>query len=150
MVSRITTLTLLLLVLLGSCYVSFLVGRETAKPSLTKALVGNFAAGPIVDLVTGALYDAKIVVDRARLDVCLDDSRKLEEANRDLSSRLGTFESRLRSAQQSNLEIRESLQKSYDTTKKLSERLYNTTCYEWANTEVCPALRGRLRSAQKP
>lgn len=144
--TKIVTALLLAAFFVGSCYFSFLVGRETAKPSLAKALVSNFASGPIVDLVTGALYDAKDIVDGVRLDVCLADSEKLKSANAQLAERLNSFESRLRAAQQSNNEIRESLIKSHETTKALSEKLYQTECEEWANTPVCPGLRGTLRS----
>lgn len=148
---RLAALTVFsLVVLVGCCYVSFLVGRESAKPSLTKALVGQFASGPIVDLLTGALHDAKVVVDKVRLDVCISDAEKLEAANVDLAQRLGTFESRLRSAQQSNTEIRENLRATHEVTKELSEKLYSTTCEEWALTPVCPDLRGTLRFVVPP
>lgn len=124
---------------------SFVLGRETAKPSLTRAITSNFASGPVVDLITGALYDAKILVDKARLNVCLADSEKLELANKDLATRLGAFESRLQAARESNSAIREELQKNHEVTKELADRLYSTECEEWANQPVCPAVRDLLQ-----
>ena len=132
--------------LLVAVVVSFQLGKESAKPSTSRAVARLVAPGAFTELAAGLMEDAKSLVTAGRLDVCLADTERLEDANKGLAEALGTMEHRREEALLSARESKEELRKSYETTKALSEKLYQTDCEAWANTNVCPNLRGMLRS----
>lgn len=131
-------------VLLAACLASFMFGRATARPSLLDEAGQALGLGRWSGVVAGAVSDARSFVDGVRLEMCLKDTQTLADANKALSERLSTSESRLGKALEDRDLAREKMREQYETNKALADKLYATSCEEWANTRVCPGISSLL------
>ena len=137
-------LYIVLLILVASG--SFMLGRESARPSTTEAVAGLLGVGQWTGVAAGLLEDARRLYEGAQLKMCLKDTKTLAEANEELSERLGTSESRLEKALADRDAARLSVREHYETSKMLADRLYSRDCSEWASTPVCPGVSSLLRN----
>lgn len=131
------------IVLLLTAVGAFILGRESAKPSTTRAVAGLLFKSPWQELGAGLIEDARRLYDGARLDICLQDTQDLAELNKELSDRLGTSEARLRESLQAKAQSDRMMKEYYEQAKKQAEQ---SSCEEWSNAPVCPGVRGLLRS----
>lgn len=122
---------------------SFAFGRMTAKPSLINEAAKTLGLSPWSGLIAGAVSDARSFVDGVRLDVCLQDTETLAEANESLRERLRTSERRLEESLAAKQRADTAMKEYYEQAKKAAEQ---PSCEEWANAPVCPNARGLLRS----
>lgn len=135
---------MILLVLVGLG--GFAAGRSSTAPRVSTAVANLLGVGQYTNLVAGIIEDVKGVVQGVQLDICKKDTQTLADANEALSEALSTSEARLEQALRAESKTREELRKSYEASKILSEKLYSTDCKDWADTPVCPGIRGLLRS----
>ena len=136
-------LYIVLLILVASG--SFMLGRESARPSTTEAVAGLLGVGQWTGVAAGLLEDARRLYEGAQLKMCQRDTQTLADLNNALSERLRTSESRLSEATQERDRIRQDMRQAHETNKKLAEKLYSDECKDWAEQPVCPGVRELLQ-----